>query len=556
MALTPVTDARRLVEAMTLAERAGQMVMVGFPGTAAPRPVLEMVAEQGLGGIIYFSRNVEHPRQTASLSASLQAAAGATRLGVPLAIAIDQEGGIVVRLPSDGGYAHFPGNMALGATRDAGLARQAAAAMAREMRAVGINFNLAPVLDVNNNPANPVIGVRSYGADPHLVAELGAAAAAGYQEGGVAACGKHFPGHGDTAVDSHLDLPVVPHGRQRLDAVELVPFRAAIGAGIDAIMTAHIFFPAVEPEPGLPATLSRRVIDGLLRRELGFDGVICTDCLEMKGVAGAFEPEEIALRAVEAGVDVLLVSHTLPLARAMLAALIGAVRSGRLSEERISASAYRILRMKERRQMGLAPAPEAAPDLVGTAGHLALAAAVARRAVTAGWDRGVLPLRRGARVALVLPQAVMITMVEDSLAVMAPFIQVLEQELGPVEVVTCPLDMGGFSAGALAERLGPGGTVVFGAVMSGRYGAQAEAAAALKAAGCRVVVLGRRMPYDLAQFRASADAAIAIYDDSPAMLQAGAEVLLGRLQPAGRLPVPADPEPWKDGASGAALLLR
>lgn len=540
MALTPVQDARQLVQEMTVAEKVGQMIMVGFPGTSPPPAALDLVAEQAIGGVIYFSRNVENPRQTARLSADLQEAAGTTRLGVPLAIAIDQEGGIVVRMPSDRGYAHFPGNMALGAAADAGLARRAAAAMACEMRAVGVNLNLAPVLDVNNNAANPVIGVRSYGAGPELVAALGAAAVAGYQDGGVAACGKHFPGHGDTAVDSHLDLPVVPHGRTRLGQVELVPFQAAIAAGIDAIMTAHIFLPEIEPEAGLPATLSPRVMTGLLRRELGFDGVLCTDCLEMKGVTRSFTPEEIALRAVDAGVDALLVSHTYAVQRAMLETLLAAVRSGRISAERVAASAYRILRMKQQRAMGLAPAPDTAPDLVGTAEHRELALQVARRAVTLGWDDGALPLRAGGKVAVVLPQAVMITMVEDSGAVLAPFVKLLERELGTVEVVTCPLDMQGFDAGALAQRLGPGGTVLFGAVMAGRYGAQAEAAAALQAAGCRVVVLGRRMPYDLAHFRSVAAAAVAVYDDSPAMFQAGVEVLLGRLGAGGRSPVPIE----------------
>lgn len=540
MVLTPVQDPEQLVRELTVAELVGQLLMVGFTGTAPTAAVLDLVANRGVGGIIYFSRNTGSPAQMARLSTELQAAAGSTRLGVPLAIATDQEGGTVVRLSAGHGYTHFPGQMALGAARDPALARQAAAAMARELRAVGVNFTLAPVLDVNNNPDNPVIGVRAYGADPALVAELGAAAAQGFQAAGVAACGKHFPGHGDTAVDSHLGLPVVPHGRERLERVELLPFRAAIAAGIDSLMTAHIYFPAMEPTPGLPATLSPAVLTELLRRELGFPGVVCTDCLEMQGVAAAFSPEERALRAVAAGADLLLVSHTPALQAAVLDALLAAAARGRLSRERLAASACRILRLKARRRMGLAPDPGAAAEQVGTPAHRELAQAVAARAVTLGWDRGALPLRPGRPLALVLPRAVMITRVEDAPAALAPLIRRLEGALGPVAVVTCPLDMAGFDAGALARRLGPGATVLFGAVMSGRHRAQAATAAALRAAGCRVVVLARRMPYDLRHFLDSADAAVAVYDDSPAMLEAGAAVLLGERAAMGKLPVPVE----------------
>ncbi len=538
MALNPIQDARQLVAEMTPAEQVGQMFMVGFAGTVAPAWLLDRVAQGNLGGVIYFSRNVAGPRQTAELSASLQHGAAATRLGIPLAIGIDQEGGTVVRLPADGGFTHFPSQMAMGATRSAALVRQVAAAMAREMRAVGINFNLAPVLDVNHNPDNPVIGVRSFGADPMLVAELGVAAISGYREGGVAACGKHFPGHGDTTVDSHLALPVIPHSRRRLDAVELGPFRAALRAGVDALMTAHVFFPQIEPEAGLPATLSPRVMQGLLRQELGFDGVLCTDCLEMRGVAGGFAPDELALRAVAAGADLLLVSHSPDVQQVMLETLLHAVRTGRISIERVAASAFRILRMKQHRQMGVAPAPALAPELAGIAAHRALAITAARQAVTLAWDRGVLPLQPGRRVVAVLPRSGRLTQAEDSRTVLEPVQAVLARELGAVELIACPPDLQGFSAADLAGRLGAGATVLFGAVRSGAYPAQIEAVRTLRAAGCAVVMLGLRLPQDLEYFQGLADAAVDLYDDSPAMLQAGVEVLLGRRAPAGQWPVP------------------
>ncbi len=522
-------DARTIVQSMTLEEKVAQMFVVGFNATELPDRYAQLITDRSVGSLILFTRNIKNPDQVRALTSAAQAAARQSRLGLPLAISIDQEGGTVVRMAESDGFTHPPGNMALGAADDETLTYGSARVAAAELRAIGVNWNYAPVLDVNNNGLNPVIGVRSYGSSPDLVTRHGLAAVRGYQAGGVAPCGKHFPGHGDTTVDSHLALPVIPHSRERLEAVEFAPFRAAVKAGIDSIMTAHVFFPALEPNPGLPATLSHNVLTGLLRQEMGFDGVICTDCLEMKAIADNYTPEQTVLMAVEAGADALLVSHAYEKQVAMLDALVEAVRSGRISGERVAESAYRMVRMKLARNMQVDP-----DGATGTPEHLAVARAVARKAVTVAWGADQLPLK--GKVTLVLPRVIWFAQVEDSRTVLSTLLSTLSEAGLEVEAIDCPISMDGQDASELARQVGPGGTVVFGAVGTGRNPLQAEFAAQLAEEGCRVIVVARRMPYDLKYYPAAV-AGIAAYDDSPAMQQAVGELLTGRLAPTGRLPV-------------------
>jgi beta-N-acetylhexosaminidase len=334
-----------------LAERVGQMLLFGWQGADRAQSLSlnehagALIDDAAVGGVILMGRNVDNPEQLKALIGDLQAR-NRDHDRAPLFIAVDQEGGRVNRLMPP----HFttqPSSAEIGATGDPQAARDAAVAIAAELRPVGINWNFAPVLDVNNNPLNPVIGDRSFGDDPGLVAAMGVAAVRGYQdECGLLACGKHFPGHGDTTVDSHLGLPVVAHQRARLDNIELVPFRATIAAGLAAIMTAHIMFTKIDP--AVPATLSHKVLTGLLRHDMGFDGLIITDCLEMKGITGHWDSAEAAVRAVEAGADILLCCHTWTTQAAIHAALCDAVATGRISTARIDESLDRIARAKER----------------------------------------------------------------------------------------------------------------------------------------------------------------------------------------------------------------
>ena len=302
----------------------------GFDGLTAP----EWVRRRGYGGVVLFARNVRDPEQVAELTSSL---AG-------LLVAVDEEGGDVTRLEAADGSS-FPGNLALGAVDDVALTRRVAAAIGGELAAVGVNFDLAPVADLIVDPANPIVGVRSFGSDPALVSRHVSAFVEGLQSVGVAACAKHFPGHGESVADSHLELPSVEADREMLYARALPPFAAAVEAGVRAVMTAHIRFTALDDEP---ATLSAKVI-GLLRSELGFGGLVMTDALEMRAIAATAGLEGGAVRALAAGADALCLGADLApeQVEAVEAAIVAAVREGRLPEERLLEAASRVAETAE-----------------------------------------------------------------------------------------------------------------------------------------------------------------------------------------------------------------
>lgn len=320
-----------------------------FPGHTVPAWV-EPWLERGLGGITFFAYNVRDGEQLAALTATL-------REGQPeLLVSIDEEGGDVTRLEADRGSS-YPGNLALGAVDDVELTEQVASAIGADLARVGVNLNLAPVADVNSNPLNPVIGVRSFGSEPALVARHVAAFVRGLQRQGVAACAKHFPGHGDTAVDSHLALPVV--GGELGAALE--PFRAAIEAGTQAVMTGHLLVPELDD---VPATLSPRLLSSLLRDELGYDGLVVTDALEMRAISAGVGVEEGAVRSLAAGADALCLGRDLhdEAVEAVHTAILAAVREGRLSAERLAEAAARVARVAR----WTSPTPSgAAPRAVG-----------------------------------------------------------------------------------------------------------------------------------------------------------------------------------------------
>jgi beta-N-acetylhexosaminidase len=319
----------------------GQLLIAGFDGEQIPVELKSLVREFGLGGVILFARNIADPDQVADLAFE------ATRLvpDLPLWVSVDQEGGRVARLKAP--FTEWPPMATIGRSGDVALARRFASALAAELRAVGITLDYAPVLDVHTNPKNPVIGDRALSDKADDVAKFGAAIIQGLQAEGVAACGKHFPGHGDTSTDSHLELPLVEHPVERLRDVELKPFRAAIEADVAAIMTAHVFMPALDEKR--PATLSSRVVSELLRQELQFEGVILSDDLEMKAIAATYAVPAAAVLAVEAGCDgVLICSGDHDVQASALEALIHAVEEERLRLTRVEDALKRQQRAKER----------------------------------------------------------------------------------------------------------------------------------------------------------------------------------------------------------------
>ncbi len=328
---------------MDLKHAVGQRIMAGFPGTTMDEDFVSLVREEKIGNVILFRRNIESRAQLTRLCRELKELIRSETGAEPM-IAIDQEGGVVTRLSDD--MINTPGAMALAAVGGDAPYR-AGEITARELRDCGVNFNLAPVLDVNSNPANPVIGVRSFGDEPGRASDLALAFMKGTLEGGILACGKHFPGHGDTAVDSHLGLPLVEKGREELENCELLPFRKAIAAGIPAIMTSHVLFPRLEPER-LPATMSRRILTGLLREELGFGGVIISDCMEMDAIAKFYGTVEGAAASIAAGADIVCISHTAALARGTAERVRADLEHGRLARSEFDAALERIARAKER----------------------------------------------------------------------------------------------------------------------------------------------------------------------------------------------------------------
>lgn len=313
--------------------------MVGFPGPRVDDAFAELMAD-GIFGAILFKRNIGTPGETAALCRDIK-----LRADGPFILAVDQEGGRVARLRG-APFTDLPPMREVGRRRDLALARRVGQLLAFELRAVGFDWDFAPVLDVDTNPANPVIGNRALQSGASEVAELGVALAQGLEEGGVASCGKHFPGHGDTAQDSHLVLPRLPHDLERLRRVELVPFVAYARARLASLMTAHVLFDAVDPS--VPATMSAKVLGGILRGEVGFRGVLVSDDLEMKAIADNYSVPEAAVLGALAGIDLFLVCHHAALQRSAIEALVRAVESGRLPRARIAEANQRLDALAQR----------------------------------------------------------------------------------------------------------------------------------------------------------------------------------------------------------------
>jgi beta-N-acetylhexosaminidase len=505
-----------IVRSMTLPQKVGQLLVPTVPGLSAGDGGTTLVRRYHVGGVIYFGQNIRDAAQVAALSAGLQQAARSQPPHLPLLIGTDQEGGIVSRLA--GVTTVFPGQMAAGATRDPALISAQDQATGAGMRALGINLDYAPVADVNVDPANPVIGIRSFGSHPALVADLTAAAVAGFHQAGEATVAKHFPGHGDTDVDSHTGLPVIHHTLRQWWAIDAPPFQAAIRAGVDEIMIGHIEVPALD-DSGQPASLSPVVVTGLLRDRLGYQGVVVTDSLQMAGVLQGHTPAQVAVQAVRAGCDQLLMPGDPGVA---YHAVLRAVRRGRISLAQLDASVARVVSLKVARGLLSEPAvsPSAVAGLENTPPQRDLSQQLANRSITVvanqsqpldgpgGKDR-LLPLR-SKRVYVAGPAAAGLT-------------AALQPDLAATggRIVASPADAQVIVAATQDAVSDP---------------AQQQLVHGLVATGTPVVVLATGLPYDLGLF-AGMRAAVASYSDSAVSLSAAAAVLTGRLRPVGQLPV-------------------
>lgn len=537
--------AQQALHGLSLEEKVGQLFVTWVNGKSADEvnpknqtdfgvdTPAEVVRKYHLGGVIYFNNdtrdNFDTPTQVAKLSNGLQQAAISSGAHIPLQIGTDQEGGTVTRMGAPA--TEFPNSMAIAAGRSTDSATQAATIIGHELRAVGINQDFAPDSDVNSNPANPVIGVRSFAGQPGLASQFVTAEVKGYQNSGpafetVSSTAKHFPGHGDAATDSHTGLPRIDRTEDEWRKIDVPPFKAAIAAGIDSIMSAHIQFPSLDPS-GEPATLSKPIITGKLRNELGYDGVVITDALEMQGVRELHSDAEIPVLALKAGIDQLLMPVHLDLA---INSVISAVKSGDLPMQRIDQSVLRVLKLKLKR--GILTSPFDNPALVakkvGTPAHLATAQGIADRSITAiANDAGVLPLKQKPATALVTGWGVASTQtLADRLTAHGTKATALQTGQTPSD------DLIAQAAAAAAKT----DLVVVLTNNLGGFPLQNKLLQALMDTGKPVVAVAAQIPYD-AGYANPVPTWLATYGYITPSLEALAKVVLGETKPSGKLPV-------------------
>ncbi len=522
---------------MTLEEQIGQLLVVGFWGTTPSPEVIDLIRNYHIGGIILFSRNVQDAQQVLELTHRLQMIAIRARHRAPLLIAIDQENGMVQRLGR--GTTLFPGNMALGAIGSEQVVYNVAQATGRELKALGINMNLAPVVDVNNNPANPVIGVRSFGEDPHQVARLAAAAVKGYRAAGVISDLKHFPGHGDTAVDSHLALPTISSTLEQLEAIELVPFKSGIEAGAESVMIAHISFPALTHQEALPATVSPALVRGLLREKLGFDGVIISDCMEMNAVAETIGTERAAFMALQAGVDLVLVSHTYARQLGSIEAIQLALQAGDLPPEVVQRAAERVLRLKDRFLSwdSLPAAP--VPVWVGGPSHRHLRNQAYELSTTlVRNDDALLPLRldQAENVLVISPRGEGYTRVEDRRYPHEFLARSIRRRHDRVSAMFTSPSLAALEREEILRVAGASDLIIMATLNAHLDQQQAELMRDLLQTGRRVIGIAVGNPYDLLVFP-QLRSYLVTYEYTKPALAAAVRVLFGEIQPHGHLPV-------------------
>ena len=562
------------IRGMSLEEKVGQLFVANVYGQSANtrdeadvaanqemfgsgiRNANQLIDKYKLGGLVYFrwSNNLDNPEQIARLSNGIQEAALRQKAKVPLLIATDQEHGVVSRVWAPA--TEFPGNMALGATRRETDSRDAARVTATELGALGINQNYAPVADVNINPLNPVIGVRSFGESPDLVSAMTAAAVRGTEGAGVSATLKHFPGHGDTVTDSHTGVPWIFHSREQWEQIDAPPFRAGIAAGADMVMTAHVVMPElqsdcnVETQEGCdPATLDREILTGLLREELGYDGVVVTDALNMAGVREKYGDARIPVLALKAGVDMPMMIDT-PTDTVSLDvaynAVLDAVRSGELSVDRVNESVRRVLELKVQRGLVDDPFVNArkAAGKLGTAENLAVAGRVGDNSLTLlRNDAELLPLENATsqKVLVTGYRSVSSTSNAEPAAHLAAALRARNVSTELYETGTAP------DAATIANavsRAQANDLVVVATANASGSPSQRNLVNALRGTGKPVVLVATRNPYDIAALT-DIQTYIASYSWTKPSMQALARVLLGEVNPSGKLPVriPAASDP-------------
>lgn len=519
---------------MDLEHQIGQKLLVAFRGkeTLSPEIVQAFQSYHPSGVTLFRPFNMDTPAQIKKLNQSLQDLAH--ELGLPLLlIATDQEGG---QLMAFGDGTPLPGNMALGATRSPELARKAGEVLGRELAALGINVNYAPCADVNINPNNPVVGVRSFGEDPALVGELAAAMIEGIQSQGVAATVKHFPGHGDTASDSHHGLGTVPHSRERLHAVELTPFRSALQADAKLVMTAHLGILSIDGEDAPPATLSPNIINGLLRQDLGYKGVVITDAMDMHAIRQGELLREDSLRAAQAGADILLMtSDPLDQRRAFESLLEGA-QHGELSQDNLQASVDRIAHLKEWLSKN-ATSPEL--SVIQCTEHMQVANEIAEKSITLVRDqKKYLPLQLDPkkRIAVIIPVPQDLTPADTSSYIQPKLAESIREYHARTDEFKISLAPNAEETAKILQQVQEYDVIVMGTINAFAEEKQAEFVRQLLKLEKPVINIALRLPYDLAVFP-QASTFVCTYSILEPSMRAVAKAVFGYSEMMGRLPV-------------------
>lgn len=521
-------------------KKIGQLMIFGFKGKTATPEIKKLIREHHIGGVILFGRNIGAPEEVLALTRELQIEAKEAGHEKPLLICIDQENGVVRRLGD--GATIFPGSMLLGATGRKENAYITGLLTGRELKALGINWNLAPVLDINNNPDNPVIGVRSYGETAEIVSEFGKQAVKGMQDAGIITTLKHFPGHGDTTVDSHLDLPIISHGISRLKEMELKPFMDVIEHGADTIMSAHVYFPAIEDLENVPATLSRKVITGLLREGLGYNGVVTTDCMEMNAISDGIGTAEGAVEALKAGVDLIMVSHLQSKQYETLSLVEAAVQSGEVSKDIIDDAHNRVMKLKDMylswENVSLNDSPTV-PTLVGSKLHELEAYEIYKQGITMVKNDGdLLPLNlmEEDRILVVYPENVYALLVEDkrySIFSLGEAVNNLHDRTEVLALSNPPTDTQIENVRLIVKDYK---AVIIGTLSIKPDDQQVKLVRELYKENENVIVIATRSPYDLA-YLPQIPSYLATYEFSKPALQTAVEAIFGKVRVKGELPI-------------------
>ncbi len=507
----------------SLAGRVGQLLMVGFEGSRPPGHILDWLAAGRIGGVYLFARNIESPAQVKQLVDDCRAAAK-----YPILVGIDQEGGLVARLRD--GFSESPGAMALGAARDSQLAEDVAYMLGRELAALGINWNFAPVADIAHQRDNPSVSTRSVGSRPQLVSDIVTAQIRGFQRAGVAATVKHFPGLGNTIIDTHAALARVSGSLDYLYQSDLLPFRAALRADVACVMLTHVMYEALDSQ--FPATLSPRIVTDLLRGELGYTGAVCTDCMEMKAVTNGFGAGESAVLTVLAGVDLPLFSHTIERQEAAYAALLAAAQSGRISSARLDESLARIAALKRKYALDQRPPLE----VVASAEHEALAQKAARAGMTLLKQGAAIPVRDGAGCLSIEFSAQRVSVAVEGRQP-GYFSRYLAQRLPNIDSYSLdPAASRPEQRDSLVRAIDAADTLILLTRNAHLQAAQLALAQDFIDAARQVILICARNPYDAAALT-DADTALCCNGESQPALTAAVDAICGDYQPNGQLTV-------------------